>query len=335
IRLSDVLLSAGHGLVEITAGQALQVTREVLAGLAVLHDSRNVTHGSLGPERIVLTPHGRAMAVEHVLAQALEKLQLPRHQLWRQWRIPTPPAAGPVRFDARTDLAQAGLLVLALVLGRLLEAEEYPHRLRGLLPAASARLGRSTGAAQARELHAWLERLLPIESRRPFTTVKEAQLAFEALISAPAASLGMSPAKVRGLVSECVALGSPASGPDTSSTDAAASEPAASETSAPPVVVAGAGETSADAEVDVEALLRLAAELEAAGGEPAAVSSPAPDADAPEEPAPRAAIELVHDEPQVEPTAADVVAAALEVDLAEPLALMTESRPAEAAAWHV
>src|SRR5690606_18942551 len=50
IRLSDVLLSAGHGLVEITAGQALQVTREVLAGLAVLHDSRNVTHGSLGPE---------------------------------------------------------------------------------------------------------------------------------------------------------------------------------------------------------------------------------------------------------------------------------------------
>lgn len=360
IRLSDVLLSAGHGLVEVTPGQALQVTRELLAALVVLHDSRNVTHGSLGPERIVLTPHGRVMVVEHVLAQALERLQLPRHHLWREWRIPTPPAAGPVRFDARTDLAQAGLTVLALALGRLIEDDEYPHRLRGLLPAASGRLGRATGTAQARELQAWLERLLPIESRRPFTTVKEAQLAFEALISAPASSLGMSPAKVRGLVSECAALAASAKVPDPATPEQAPSGETASTADAAPIVLAAPSEAgvavgqpdpaeapdaapdvladtgTGDGDVDVEALLRLAAELEAAGSsEPPSQAEATPVIAAPDGSALPAPFEVVEEEPQEEPSAADVDAVAEEVDLGERLALLTESRPPQPVTWQV
>ena len=146
-RFSEVLEMAGHGLVTFEPGAGLQVTREVLAGLAVLHDSRNVAHGALAPERVILTAPGRVVMVEHVLAQALDRLQRQRHQLWREWRIPTPPAAGPARMDMQTDLAQAGLLALAALLGRPLDEEEYPHRLRGLLPLVQDRLARSPAAS--------------------------------------------------------------------------------------------------------------------------------------------------------------------------------------------
>ena len=348
-RLSDVLLLAGHGLVTLDAGPALQITREVLAALTVLHDSRNVTHGSLAPERVVLTPHGRAVVVEHVLSQALDKLQLPRHQLWRDWRIATPPAAGPVRFDARTDLAQVGLLVLALVLGRPIEEEEYPHHLRGLLPQVQNRLGRSAASRIARDVQSWLERLLPIESRNPFTAVKDAQLAFEALVSSPGASFGMSPARVKALLSACAALEVEAPAPDAAPAPAPATvEP---DTTAPvdvatcdvgadttplvphaaPLQEVALGAATVDV-LDIEALLRLAAELEAASESSPAADAPA--ASAPPVP-PAPLLELVPDVEQAEPTAEEVRAVEHEIDLAAPLALITESRPPDTQVWDV
>lgn len=358
-RLSDVLLLASHGLVTFDLGPALQVTREVLAGLMVLHDSRTVTHGSLAPERVVLTPHGRVVIVDHVLSQALDKLQLPRHQLWRDWRIATPPAAGPGRFDARTDLAQAGLLVLALLLGRAIDEEEYPHRLRSLLPVVLERLARRTTSRVARELHAWLERLLPVDTRHPFASVKEAQLAFEALVSSPGASLGMSPAQVKSLLDRCIALDSAPAQPGEvcdvpSSSFVAVPLLTGVDPIAPSQDVAALPEPGMD-EVDIEELLRLAAELdEASDGHPV-VSEWQPDADS-ALPAAEAAVlpdsvevttlhppghvevaaedawtiepvcllpthvgprlELVADIEQVDPTAEDVLAVEQEIDLA-------------------
>ena len=50
---------------------ALQVARELLPALAVLHDSRNVSHGAVGPERVVLNSHGRIVVVDHVFGLAL------------------------------------------------------------------------------------------------------------------------------------------------------------------------------------------------------------------------------------------------------------------------
>ena len=205
-RLAEILEMAGHGLITFDPGAGLQVTREVLGGLAVLHDSRNVAHGALGPERVVLTAAGRVVMVEHVLAQALDRLQRPRHQLWRDWRIPTPPAAGPVRLDMQTDLAQAGLLALAVLLGRPIDENEYPHRLRGLLPLAQDRLARSPAAGIAGDVMAWLERLAPVDSRRAFKTVREAQQAFEVLVSGSALAMGITPARVKGAVAAVTAI---------------------------------------------------------------------------------------------------------------------------------
>ena len=278
-RLAEILEMAGHGLLTFDPGAGLQVTREVLGGLAVLHDSRNVAHGALGPERVVLTATGRVVMVEHVLAHALDRLQRPRHQLWRDWRIPTPPAAGPVRLDMQTDLAQAGLLALAALLGRPIEENEYPHRLRGLLPLAQDRLARSPAAGIAGDVIAWLERLAPVDSRRAFKTVREAQQAFEALVSGSALAMGVTPARVKGAVAAVTAM-TPASPATLDVPAPAITAPAAVVASivAPP---AESDHVSADAEaeIDIEALLRLEAELE--GGtspaDPAATYEPQPD----------------------------------------------------------
>lgn len=205
-RLSEVLEMSGHGLVTLEPGAGLQIARDVLAALTVLHASRTVTHGALAPERIVLTATGRVVMVEHVLAHALDRLHLPRHQLWRDWRIAAPPSSGPVRFDVRTDLAQAGVLILALLLARPLEKEEYPHRLRGLLPTVQDRLARSPASVLAADVVAWLARLVPVDSRRAFTTVREAHHAFEALVSGRTAAMGIAPARVTAVLLALAAL---------------------------------------------------------------------------------------------------------------------------------
>jgi hypothetical protein len=335
-RLSEVLEMAGHGLVTFEPGAGLQITREVLAALAVLHDSRNVSHGALAPERVVLTAPGRIVMVEHVLAHALDRLQRQRHQLWREWRIPTPPAAGPVRLDMQTDLAQAGLLALAALLGRPLDEEEYPHRLRGLLPLVQDRLARSPAASIGSDVVAWLERLAPVDSRRAFKTVREAQQAFEALVSGGAAALGISPARVKTVMTAVAAINtvpSPAHAPAASDPPPEAAAPIVAErtsarapartraTAAPPQEPPPAVESSADSEIDIEALLRLEAELE--GGtsapEPAVPFSRAsvptraraasPEAASAPEPAPDAAPDpsALHDELSLETLAQERV----------------------------
>lgn len=278
-RLIDVLEMASHGLVTFDAGAGLLVTREVLGALAVLHDSRNVAHGALAPERIVLTASGRVVMVEHVLAQALDRLQRPRHQLWREWKIPTPPAAGPVRFDTQTDLAQAGLLALAVLLGRPVDEEEYPHRLRGLLPLVQDRLAHSKAKGVAGDVVAWLERLMPVDSRRAFKSVREAQQAYEGLVSTGASAMGVTTARLKSVMAAIAEMGATAAKP--------APEPPADALPETPAVVVNAQAPAAVAspaapiDIDIEALLRLEAELEGEATLPA---------EAPRMPAPVAAI---------------------------------------------
>lgn len=274
-RLSDVLEVAGHGLVSFEPGAGLQILRDVLGALAVLHDSRNVAHGALGPERVVLTASGRVVMVEHVLGACLDRLQRPRHQLWREWRVPTPPAAGPVRFDMQTDLAQAGLLGLAVLLGRPIDEEEYPHRLRGLLPLVQDRLARSPSAQIANQVVGVLERLAPVDSRKAFKTVREAQQALEGLFAGGGAALGASPTRIKGVMAAVAAIAATeapaasvaedvaqAAAPIVVASSHAVAAPHAVKPHAPVQAQAGAPAPATDGEIDIEALLALEAELE-------------------------------------------------------------------------
>jgi len=71
VRLSEPLRAAERDQLVFDVNAALQVAREVLPALAVLHDSRNVAHGAIAPERLVLTPQGRIVVVDHAFASAI------------------------------------------------------------------------------------------------------------------------------------------------------------------------------------------------------------------------------------------------------------------------
>src|SRR6185436_13561935 len=99
-------------------------------------NARDVAHGLLAPERLIVTPNARLVIVEHVLGAAIEQLQFGRERLWQDFRVAMPPSAGLPRFDHRADVTGLGMVALALILGRPVEADEYPHKIQTLVSEA-------------------------------------------------------------------------------------------------------------------------------------------------------------------------------------------------------
>lgn len=183
VRLAQVLELAAHGALTLDIDTALLIVRELLPAIAVLHDSRSVTHGAIGPERLVLTTPGRLLIVDHGLGLALGKLAYSRRKFWQQLRVAVPPGTAKVVFDARTDVVQIGLVALALVLGRPIGRDEYPQDLAKLIDGAREQPAKGAARPLSPELRGWLERALPTSHKAPFLTVREAQQAFETLFT--------------------------------------------------------------------------------------------------------------------------------------------------------
>ena len=133
-RVSDILRVAQEKSLQIDINAALCLIRQLVPAIAVLHENaRDVAHGLIAPERLIVTPNARLVIVEHVLGAAIEQLQFGRDRLWQEFRVAMPPSAGLPRFDHRADVTGMGLVALALILGRPLAADEYPHRIPELL----------------------------------------------------------------------------------------------------------------------------------------------------------------------------------------------------------
>ena len=175
-RLSEILAAAEHESRPITTRAMLFVVREALAAVSALHEaSGGVCHGALGPERIVVTPDGRVLVVEHVLASALDcHTSATQERLWREFRVPVVEDDETPRFGQRTDVLQIGLVALALVLSRPLRRDEFPRRIGELLLGAT-----ETGPLGSRTplglgLRAWLARALQFGSQDSYPTVGQA-----------------------------------------------------------------------------------------------------------------------------------------------------------------
>jgi hypothetical protein len=201
VRLSDMLRDAQRQLAPPDLDATCSVLGQVVTALADLHrHSRDLAHGAIGPERIVITPDGRAVIVESVLAPVLERLQLARTPLWTDFRVAVPPVAGTPRFDQVTDVMQVGMLALALVLGRLVRRDEYPSRLHDLMLEASMPGGPEDRQAILRALREWIHRTLQLAPRSAFRTAAEAAPAFDAVLAertrhdAPSAPAARQPA---------------------------------------------------------------------------------------------------------------------------------------------
>ena len=183
-RLSDILRVAQDKSLQIDINAALCLIRQLVPAIAVLHENaRDVAHGLIAPERLIVTPNARLVIVEHVLGAAIEQLQFGRDRLWQEFRVAMPPSAGLPRFDHRADVTGMGLVALALILGRPLSADEYPHRIPELLNDVRERSALGEEQPLSQPLRTWLARALQIDVRRSFASAPEAMAALEEVVS--------------------------------------------------------------------------------------------------------------------------------------------------------
>jgi hypothetical protein len=186
VRVSDLLAGAHARGLPLDTGAAFALIGQLVSAVAVLHENaRDVAHGLVAPERLVVTPHARLVIVEHVVGAAVEQLQYGRDRLWREFRAAVPASAGLPRLDHRADVNGIGITALSLVLGRPLSPAEFPHGVAGLVVQACER---SSGRERPlpNGLRNWLARTLQLDVRRAFASAPEALAALtEALAAEP------------------------------------------------------------------------------------------------------------------------------------------------------
>ena len=175
VRLSEVLAGAHKRSIPLEFNAAAWLIRQLVSAIAALHDSGpGVCHGAIALERLVVTPDGRLVAVEYVLGPALEEMHFSWERYWRELGIALPRPIGLSRFDQSADVTQMAAVALALIMGRPLAADEYPHRISDVLDSATARQVNGSDPLPA-ALRTWLRRALHIEPRAAFASAIDAQ----------------------------------------------------------------------------------------------------------------------------------------------------------------
>jgi hypothetical protein len=184
IRLSDLLAPADPRAAPLDITAALHLIRQLVSAVAILHESAaDVSHGAIGPERLVVTPNRRVVVVEYTLGAALERLRYSPERYWKDLRVAVPPSAGPARFDQRTDMMQVGVVALSLVLGRLLRDDEYPAKIGEALASAWAISAGGGLTPLPSALRAWLASALQLDARHAFANAVDASAALDDALS--------------------------------------------------------------------------------------------------------------------------------------------------------
>jgi hypothetical protein len=180
IRLATLLARAEQRQLNFDIRSALWLIRQLVPAIVQLHQTaRDVAHGALGPERLVVTPAGNLIVVEHVMGAALEQLRLTPERYWAELRIPLPATSELPRFSQRADVMQIGMVALSLIVGRLIRADEHPERIADLVASTWATSSRGGFEPLPSGLRAWLGRALQMEARTAFATAEEAQAELE------------------------------------------------------------------------------------------------------------------------------------------------------------
>ncbi len=180
VRLADMLAGIEEGRVAYDLHIARSLVEQLVSAVASLHlVGRDVAHGAIGPERLIVTPHARLVIVEHVFGPAIEQLELTRTDLWHDFRVAIPAAAGGPRLDQRADTLQIGMVALALMLGRQLREDEFPGRLPEMIEEVSRVDGSDQRLPLTRAFGAWLIRALQLDLRHSFQSAIEAHASLE------------------------------------------------------------------------------------------------------------------------------------------------------------
>lgn len=229
VRLSDLLAIAERRLIPLEYEGAVGLLQQLLTAAAALHDGvPHVSHGALAPERLMFTPDARLMVVDHAFGSAIEKLGFDQERCWRELRVALPVVDGRMAIDRRADVAQIGLVALSLLLGRLLNDDEYPGGIADMIEGLNA-VSPSGLEMLPSETKTWLRRALQLDGDRNFSTASEAKAAFDTAITVDDARTR---AILSAFLSECQTFGRGAA-PATATPDAPVAK-AAPATAAPP-----------------------------------------------------------------------------------------------------
>jgi hypothetical protein len=141
--------------------------RQLAPAIADFHGhGPGIAHGVLTAERIVLTPDGRAVIVEHVVGAALDQLRLSPTQMWRDLGVVAVPGFdGVPRLNGHADVVQLGLMALSVLLGRRMTPADYTDRVDTLLDEFEEHGGKRAPSLVA-PLRVWLESALCLHGRR-------------------------------------------------------------------------------------------------------------------------------------------------------------------------
>lgn len=179
-RLSEILRVADERQLHLDINAALCLVRQLVPAIALLHENaRDAAHGLVAAERLVVTPNGRMVVVEHVFGAAVEQMQYGRERLWHEFGVAMPPSAGIPRFDQRGDVTGIGMVALSLVLGRAIRRDEFPRGLADLLNGARERTALGEEQPLSPQLRSWLARALQLDLRRAFASAPEALAALD------------------------------------------------------------------------------------------------------------------------------------------------------------
>ncbi len=193
-RLSRMLAASTAAGLSLDITVVIGLLRQLLPAVALFgRHNRETAIGALSPERLIVTTPGRLVIAEHAFGPALEKLNLGRERLWRDFRVCMAPSAGLPRANARADAHAIGVVALSLLLGRVLAEDEYPNQLASLLESASERRGKEA-TPLSKALSSWLSRALQFDISTAFQSPHEAQVAFESVLASDRAYVTSSPA---------------------------------------------------------------------------------------------------------------------------------------------
>ena len=182
-RLANVLTIMERERIAFDVSAILVLLRQLIPAVSLFsRHQRDAAIGTIGPERLILTPQGRLVLTEYVLAPGLEQLQFSRERLWRGFRVAVPPNANPARIPPSADVVGIGIVALSLVIGRTLQEDEYLASLGDLVETATEVNGRTTRKLTPGFV-TWLARMLQFDDHNALRTTHEAQIAFEEMLA--------------------------------------------------------------------------------------------------------------------------------------------------------
>jgi hypothetical protein len=183
IRLADLLDAAEADGTAPGTDAAIGFLLDVLPALCGLHAGPGFAHGTITPLRTVITPAGQIVLLDAIYGDALSHLRFSRRRLWTEFGLAVRPAAGAPALDVPSDVAQAVLSAVMLVLGRPLRLQDLVGGLSTVLADVIdvAQIRGSTAFAQ--RLRQLIERALPFFDDPPFATADDALIEVRHLAS--------------------------------------------------------------------------------------------------------------------------------------------------------